>query len=390
MNINKFLNKQQEEKGAALLLTLILIIVSLSLGATLLSFALQGRELVNLKEKQIQAYYIARSGADSVAQAIIDKKYTLPTEGTPKATGNLGEGEFSVDIQRITASDLALISTGKVGRVLENITLLLKKQEVKNLFDTAIFTKQPLNIQHPNLKFINSENILVGSNGTITDTDPPKLEEEQKLINAERDLPSLSLPEEDGHGQPFNYSTVNIIDSRDTSTSSPHIITEGGYYDLIYLGKNSDELIVDTRNEGENDTNLLDDKEIIVVVDVLYLKGQLTIKGGGNFRLFVTESVDIRTPGALTEENSASFILLAMDTVESFLFNANGTFEGSIYAPDITIDMTSSKSSIIGSIIADKFEGSSDTAMGTIEYKAPDNIDDLSKYMPYQRYQWID
>ncbi len=362
----------REERGAALLLTVFFVVITLALGVALLTFALRSRETVTSRERQMQAYYIARSGADTVAQAIIDKKLTGFVSGAI-AEGELEPGSFSVVIDKIGEGDseLLLTSTGQVGNTTQRISLKLVKNAVF-MDDMAIFTNEDLNLNLPNLELLPEDTIVVGTNGeNIYDT-RDKLEDYQKLTELDLSFDSPKLPEK------IDLTQVNTLDTREQE--APYIIDEDGYYDLIYIGP-QDDLIIDT--------DILDD-DIILVVDVFDLKGSLTIKGTNDVVIYVTEYVNIQTPNAIVEEDEASFTLIAMGTVTEFNLIANGIFEGNIYAPEVTISMHSNHTHLIGTIIADRLTGAGDQVMGKIEYRPPkDDWGDFD-FIKHRRTLWTD
>ncbi|MFW6257013.1 MAG: DUF7305 domain-containing protein [Bacillota bacterium] len=377
----------KQEQGAALLLTIFFLALSLAIGVALLTFALRSQETVTGQERETQAYYVARSGADMVAQAIMDKTYEPETGNIETATGNFdssdlsgyfAERSFEVEIEKKSAKEILLTSTGKVMKKTARISLLLKKP---NLFDMAIFTNSDLNVTQPNLELVPLDEIMLGSNGEIYDTDPPKLSEEQKSEFMDMYYPPPELPA-------YDESNPKTLDSRDLPKGSITIDAsdytdsayDNDYYDLIYLGSDKYDLIIDT-SQGD----------VTLIVDVLYLKGFLTIRGTGNVTMYVTEEVNIQTPGATIEEDEASFTLIAMDSVTSFDLIANGTFEGHIYAPKVTINMQSNFTKFEGSMIADTLEGAADKPIGEIRYKEPpDDIYERFDFIKFYRDLWMD
>ena len=118
-------NSMRSEQGSALLFTMIVTFVLLFLGGALGLQGMVEKRQVQLAEADLQAYYLARSGADAVAQFIIDN----PTRfedlmGKTSERKSLGFGRIFVkvvDDQGIPK----IISTGTVETQTRTVTLSL-------------------------------------------------------------------------------------------------------------------------------------------------------------------------------------------------------------------------------------------------------------------------
>ena len=72
----------RNEKGVALPLVLIVMIVTMLLGTALWQYSMTDITHVSKEEKKMQAYYLARSGAELIADLKGEGTYTI-TENTP-------------------------------------------------------------------------------------------------------------------------------------------------------------------------------------------------------------------------------------------------------------------------------------------------------------------
>lgn len=112
-------------------LVLVVLVVLSILGITVLSISLAENKESAYQENKMQAYYLARAGAEAVAKHIID----MPSDiinikgKTSDITriDNSDKGYFQVQVKEISSSELNIISTGTVGMHSEGVTLSLKK-----------------------------------------------------------------------------------------------------------------------------------------------------------------------------------------------------------------------------------------------------------------------
>jgi type II secretory pathway component PulK len=101
------------EKGSALITVLIVMGVLTVLGAALLHYSLTDNLQVINDEKRMQAHYLARSGAEAVADYImknpdgVDELLGKKTESV-----ELGEGTFQVEVTKRDNGELLIESTG--------------------------------------------------------------------------------------------------------------------------------------------------------------------------------------------------------------------------------------------------------------------------------------
>ncbi len=105
----------RRSKGSALALVLILATVSMILGTTVLYLSVSHNKIIINQEKNMKAYYGARSGADAVASYIIknpSKVSNLITQiSSVPGTGTIGENQFEVSVKNISGLDEILIES---------------------------------------------------------------------------------------------------------------------------------------------------------------------------------------------------------------------------------------------------------------------------------------
>ena len=133
--------KNHNEQGSALLLTIIITMILLVLGGALASFSLMERGQVGRDEADLKAYYIARSGADLMAQAIIEKPEEYDTvKGQTSNEVHFNEGYFTAKAED-HPSGVRVSSTGVVGNRKRTVSIILEKENAAPGFEHAVYSK---------------------------------------------------------------------------------------------------------------------------------------------------------------------------------------------------------------------------------------------------------
>jgi Tfp pilus assembly protein PilX len=116
----------RNKKGSALTLVMFVMVLLTILGLTLLTVSLAEAKAAIRQEKKVQAYFIAKSGADAYAKAYMDAPESVNTS-TPYINQPLGEGHYNVMINEFKdpvdgkVTDVDIISTGVVGDTQETV-----------------------------------------------------------------------------------------------------------------------------------------------------------------------------------------------------------------------------------------------------------------------------
>lgn len=126
------------ERGSALLLTIIVTFVLVFLGGSLALYGAVEVRQAGREEAEIQAYYLARSGADALAQGIINHPKKLEDILGETTSYELGNGSFTA---RATEENgiIRITSKGTVGRSQSVVELTLLPDEVEPELPYAIF-----------------------------------------------------------------------------------------------------------------------------------------------------------------------------------------------------------------------------------------------------------
>lgn len=134
MGIGRFI---KNEKGYALPLVLIVIVVITILGTTLLLISMTQLKHVSIEENRMQAHYYARSGAELVMFGIGDEPGQLKPQDIPVGEASaLVSNEISFNGDSLAGNitlikvyrennDIIIVSTGSVNGVSETLELRL-------------------------------------------------------------------------------------------------------------------------------------------------------------------------------------------------------------------------------------------------------------------------
>ena len=167
---------KQTEQGSALILTMVITIILLFLGSSLGLLSMVESRMALREEQSMQAYYLARSGADAVAQAIIDDPAWLNEVGgiinRGSETKSLGPGEFTVQVLKV-GEDVWVESTGVVGKTVRTVRLSLQSNEiVLPPIDFAIYAGHTGDASNPSISLTGGARVSgsVVTNATVKDS----------------------------------------------------------------------------------------------------------------------------------------------------------------------------------------------------------------------------
>ena len=123
-------NPLKNNRGAALAAVLIAMIVLTLLGAAVLKLGYSEATTSIVNEKDNQAEYIAKSGAEIAAKYISDNQNSSVTS----LSDNLGEGSFYAAISWLNSTTVRIDSAGTVDSSTKSVSLVLTKMSYSDLF----------------------------------------------------------------------------------------------------------------------------------------------------------------------------------------------------------------------------------------------------------------
>lgn len=130
----------KDENGAGLIMVLVVMMVLSILGVAILNVSLAEVRFSENQEDKLQAYYIARAGAQSVAELIIqqqdldDFKFVSGTSSSNVV--NYAGGSFQVNVKDEGSKKYTIESVGTFGTI--NQTVNVQLTENSTIFDHAI------------------------------------------------------------------------------------------------------------------------------------------------------------------------------------------------------------------------------------------------------------
>ncbi len=291
---------QKNNRGSTLVLVLIIVAVFTLLATAMGNFAINENKHAIRQQKRIQAYYIARAGAEATAEWMMGmkldeiKRLSYPVRSEEK---NFGDGLFQIEITMDENQNVIVKSTGKVSdgkyfngkiRYVEEISSLVLNKKLLggtiSQFDVAVFGENSITSRNQGNGGIVG-NIATNSTGTATiwlsgkkdkvDTAlVPFCENKESIVSGsnkpkivdytdnKRCYPSPTMP---------NFSTIPISDS---------------IYNSLTVNTNEGDVIIRVKELnllGDNYIKVIGTNKLIIYVDEKFImKGNSSINPNGN------------------------------------------------------------------------------------------------------------
>ncbi|MBS3898093.1 MAG: pilus assembly PilX N-terminal domain-containing protein [Dethiobacter sp.] len=317
----------KNEKGLALPLVLLIMLTVSLLGVTVWQYSVTDTIHVALDADRMQAHYLARSGADALAEFIV-RNPSRATEmiaktATNKATGALGNDKnFKVNVTGDPTSLITITAEGISGKATETLILDLTPLTASEIFNNAIFSKADLDVTK--MKSVTGDLESVG-NISAPGGYGYRVARNSARVFSSPLIPSLLADP--------NGADISIANN-ETRT-----ITGNFAYGTIEMAPNAT-LVFDNGGGVQQ-----------VVVRSLTTKGDISVVGAGRLELFITGSADFQTPLVVNHTNPNNlFVFLADNT--TLTVQANGQINAFIYGPNADVRIQSGNSIINGAIIA--------------------------------------
>ncbi len=345
------MNFLKNEKGAAMPLVLIIMVVLLLLGTALWFYSMNDLRQVAHAENKVRAYYVARAGAESLARhiklnpAIIEdilkddeenfsELITLETEYLGTA------GEMKVTLKKLDSEKYEIIGTGITNGVQQSVSIILQVTPFPG--DAVVITTGSQLVDfHQNM----TVNGSVVAGGNINLPNNYDLDE----YNA---IPNFSFPED-------YFKRVVVPDdpdeywaSRSLGTGPPSgrtlTIPAGKHYEIGNLSMNIQGKIIFETHE---------DAPTILVVDNLNIisGGTLEIVGDGSVDIYIRQTANMLTPNIIQPPNAQLNFFLAEGA--EMTLNGNVTFDGLLYGPYNTHVKMQSNGTFNGAMIVETLSG---------------------------------
>lgn len=373
--IRKTFHSLNNNNGAAMIIAILLVAVMSLLGTALWMYSTTDTLHVSHEEKKVQAYYVARSAADTVAEYMIknalDAQSIISTTGVTgtSTTNNVaGMKDFNVTITDKGNNIIDIEAIGRVNDISDKATLRVKRTAVNSncTFDNAIFSMTDIGFNGNKFNISGS----VTANGTITGLNL------NSHISGSRNSPC---------NPPWIYPTLGIPDG---TTFTKY--TESKYYNnSIPI---TDNLEFEDISGKMNLTFDVSKNNIYLKVGS-YSSSDITIIGTPSIysvymyvdSFTITGNSQIN-PG--TTASSSNFVLVPNPNAYIDLTTkGTSSFKGVVYAPYVDI-RSAGTPNFIGAIIAHKFTGSGDIIIQRPSDLDEFNIPGATPYSGFEKVQW--
>lgn len=347
----------KSQKGSAMAIAMMVLLVLSILIAGFLTVSLTEAKTAIRNEKQKQAYYIARAGAEAVAKHIINNPGSAQglidaPKSNPPVT--LGNGVFEVDVTGAINDRVTIESTGYVDDISQKVSLTLVPSLTTwtppdfEEFEAGVFSKTGIelygssyidgtavtnSIAADSIHFDWSTRITgdlyIGPGGIpsdIIDSPNPNINN-----NIEGEIINLDSPKT--YNMPVFPEYPEELEEKGDFTAKwwpepPYYIEEDGRYGSIVVNS---ELII----------NVGDDDRIIRVGD-LDVSGKITILGSGNLILYIEDSFTLGGGAAINSSGNPKALLIYYKGSNPINISGGSNVSGTIFAETASVNVSGS------------------------------------------------
>ncbi|MHC4069760.1 MAG: DUF7305 domain-containing protein [Planctomycetota bacterium] len=360
-----------KEKGSAIIMVMIAMVLLFVVGGGLLRIGLQSQLRAIHTASEIQARCAVDSALVEAVFEMNEKLKTLPWDDTflPEATGKSlpgCEATYSYTVTGDIDSGYFVDAVGTSGNSIRRITAGLK---LKSPFEAAIFGDESIVMKNSALVNwynyrVGEKDLQIGTNSTdagaiqlgngatvngdivvgmggdpdvIIDATWATITGDTYSMTEFYESPSVTVPQQ-----------LEDLPSGGTITNDT-TITGPGKYDGINLG-NSKTITIDgpVSLYIVGDIILKNSAELQVVDAVMNPDAYLTLYLGGE--------VEVKNSGTINNlsGDASKFQLYGLDTCQSIVLKNSSDFHGTIYAPNADVEMKNS-ADFYGAVIAESF-----------------------------------
>src|SRR5690554_6654418 len=119
----------RNQKGSILVIVLVVLCTLTIGGATLGGMAINDQKQTVRQQKNNEAFYLARSGAEAVATMLLENQENIEDYIGQTTSSELGNGRFEVKVTSDGGGVVLIESTGFSGDYSERVTLSLVKDD---------------------------------------------------------------------------------------------------------------------------------------------------------------------------------------------------------------------------------------------------------------------
>lgn len=410
MKIDNFM---KSDNGFALVFTLLLLVIILTLSSVLLNISLGEYKTAEYNKNDVRAYLLARSGAEIMANYLINKD----NAGT-NALGlnnledyednnnsyldfnlvddNDNNNEISyIQIIKNSKNDFDIISISNSKGVEDTVRVNVKKP---NIYNTSIFAENSLDFSKMGNVDVDEDN-PVATNGSYINDPHGYLDDNEKRVNANINYEPIlweDVIDNDGYVD-INENKVENIYIKDIPSGenplSDDTITNSEEYIYDKIKYNSGTLIIDFQtgfndNPGDYHIDIAIEDDFTLKSDIIFLYPDTIVTANPEddnyanqiskftLNLYVKNTITFQTPNVVVPNiniflmEDAELTLIGNSEIPNTT-NTQGIF---VYGPTADMIMQSAKTTFLGGIIIENLIGQGDFAMGEYIYKEPSDF----------------
>lgn len=311
----------RKNKGIILPVVLIFFSVLMLMGVTVVAM---GGNQVSGSMSQVnrsQAYYLARSGAESFADHLLNKSKTgsydevksilTAVEGKSSSVESIGGGEVSIKVERVEdeeKTNLNIISTAEYNGSTSEATI-------------SLLLKEKSTVETVTIPSFNNKAVVIVDN-VVPTFDKKKITVSSIVAGSKSAYPAIIVPND-----------LHLVKKADIVMSGESVtISSDGYYDLIEMNKHS----VLNFNLNNN-TMIIRVKKLVLNGDVNLIKPMTK----GKLIIFVDEELIIGTQNKIDVnlESDPSRLGIFYNGKNSIVNKNKLSFNGLLYAPNAQVDL---------------------------------------------------
>ena len=305
----------KNKRGSTLVFVMLVMLVLTVLCTSILTVALANTRTTITQENNMKAYYLARSGAVTLAEHIVaDPSVVSAAMISAGSTSQIAiaDGRFSVDVDEVDG-DLVISSTGIVNNVKDTVKVVLEKS-IGRLLDYTVLAENEIHIN--NHVTVEGDVATNAADISAVDTKPsasPQAEDVE--LDAKVEIPEIVIPD----SYDDEYESVITSDEEIEVSGTKRVYLAGG---------------VDLANGKV-----------------------LSVTGSGTLHLYLSNGWQSANHSEFVADPGILVILYVID--EEDVYIRSSEFNGIIYAPHSTVTFHNSSASasggrnFYGSIIAD-------------------------------------
>jgi hypothetical protein len=321
----KYLNNN---KGSALAMVLIIMLVMIILGTALINTAVAENKFAKHHEDKLQAYYIARSGAQAIAEYMLKDANGDAADFIGKTSdwnSQVGGGSFQVTVEDDTVNNVVnIISLGEFNSHQEtaNIRVTRSSDGVGGIFQYAIAAKN---------------NISVSSNGNQTEIHGSIATKEGTVS-----IGNAVVTNDIVYDPEMLFPPITLPPNRDPAIAYDEILGN------ININNSTGPIIASSSSAPK----------YISAGNIILQNSEFQVTGNGVVHLYVEGNIDLRTNSKFNVANTAKlYIYVSGNRTIKIIGNGaqNNIF---LYAPDSHVEWNNAQpnNDFFGSIIANSVE----------------------------------